>query len=293
MAQSCRGRSYFAAAGTAVATNFFDAAMYTGAIKGGDGVIIYWDLVVLLNFCVDFALIVGTNRLCGYPMKPGRSAIAALLGGVYAGCCVLPGFSFLGNTLWRIVSLGLMSVVAFGCNRATIRKGILFSFLSMALGGIALGMGAGGFWGLVASAAAVFIMCVVGFRGKAEAQRFVPVRLIHKGVSREITALLDTGNTLKDPISGQPVLVAGADIAAQLLGFSQEDLSLPIQTMQKGMISGLRLIPYHAVGQPRGLLLATRLDEVQINGKKACDLVAFAPQILGTGEYQALVGGVL
>ena len=293
MACSCCGRSYFAAAVAEVATNFFAPSDYTGVIKGGDGLIVYLDLVVILNFCVDFALIVGTNRLCGYTMRPGRSAIAAALGGIYAGCCVLPGFAFLGNALWRMVSLGLMSVVAFGCNRGAIRKGVLFSFLSMALGGIALGMGAGGFWGLVASAAVVFIMCVVGFRGRAGTQRFVPVRLTHKGVSRDITALLDTGNTLKDPISGQPVLVAGADIAAQLLGFTQEDLSTPIQTIQKGLISGLRLIPYHAVGQPRGLLLAARLDEVQINGKKAYDLVAFAPQILGTGEYQALVGGVL
>jgi stage II sporulation protein GA (sporulation sigma-E factor processing peptidase) len=293
MAHSCRGRSYFAVAGTEVATNFFGCWGYTGAIKGGDGVIIYWDLVVLLNFCVDFALIIGTNRLCGNPMKPGRSAIAAVLGGAYAGCCILPGFAFLGNTLWRMVSLVLMSVVAFGCNRGLIRKCILFSFLSMALGGIALGMGSGGFWSLLASASAVLIMCIVGFHGKSVTQRFLPVKLTHKGITREITALLDTGNTLKDPISGEPVLVTGADVAAQLLGFTVEDLAAPIQTMQKGMVQGLRLIPYHAVGQPRGLLLAARLDEVQINGKRSGDLVAFAPQILGTGEYQALAGGVL
>ena len=60
---------------------------------------VYLDLVVILNFGVDFLLLIGTNRLCGYPMKPGKAAFAAALGGLYAGCCVLPGFSFLGNTL--------------------------------------------------------------------------------------------------------------------------------------------------------------------------------------------------
>ena len=101
---------------------------------------VYLDLVVILNFLVDFLLLIGTNRLCGYPMKPARAAISALLGGVYAGACMLPGFRFLGNTLWRLVSLGIMSITAFGWNGGTARRSVLFIFLSMALGGIALGL---------------------------------------------------------------------------------------------------------------------------------------------------------
>lgn len=254
---------------------------------------VYLDLVIILNFLVDFLLLIGTNRLCGYPMKPGRAAISALLGGVYAGACMLPGFRFLGNTLWRLVSLAGMSVVAFGWSRGMLRRCILFVFLCMALGGMALGIGGGGFWGLIASGAAVCMMCVVGFRGKAGGKQLVSVQLIHKGLRRHLVALLDTGNTLVDPITGQSVLVAGADVALQLLGITKEELASPIQTMEKGSVRGLRLIPYRAVGQPNGMLLATRLDEVRINGKEVGNLVAFAPQILGTGEYQALAGGVL
>ena len=272
---------------------FLIAAGILEASHGGDGMTVYLDLVVILNFGVDFLLLIGTNRLCGYPMKPGKAAIAAALGGLYAGCCALPGFSFLGNTLWRLVSLALMSVLAFGWNSGTLRRSVLFVLLSMALGGIALGMGNGGFFGLIASCAAVCLLCIVGFRGRAGGKRFVSVQLTHKGNSRQLVALLDTGNTLKDPITGQSVLVAGADVAAELLGFTREDLAEPVRTMESRCVKGLRLIPYRAVGQPSGMLVATRLDDVRIEGKEACNLVAFAPQILGTGEYQALVGGVL
>ena len=98
---------------------------------------VYLDLVVLLNFAVDFLLLLGTNRLCGYPMRPGRAVGAAAVGGIYAGACAVPGFFFLGSLVWRTVSLILITVVAFGLDRSCLRRGIVFSFLCMALGGVA------------------------------------------------------------------------------------------------------------------------------------------------------------
>ena len=47
--------------------------------------VLYVDLVVLLNFLVDLLLILGTNRLAGYPPGLKRAVPAALLGGAYAG----------------------------------------------------------------------------------------------------------------------------------------------------------------------------------------------------------------
>ena len=38
---------------------------------------IYLDLVVILNFLVDFLLLLGTNRLSGFPASPLRAAAAA------------------------------------------------------------------------------------------------------------------------------------------------------------------------------------------------------------------------
>ena len=92
---------------------------------------VYVDIVVLLNFCVDLLLLLGTNRLCGYPMRMGKAIVAALFGGLYGGICVLPGFYFLGNAVWRAVSLVLMSAIAFGFDFSAARRGIVFFILSM------------------------------------------------------------------------------------------------------------------------------------------------------------------
>ena len=104
---------------------------------------IYLDLVMVLNFLVDFLLLLGTNRLAGFPASPWRCAGASVLGALYSGACFLPGFRFLGNILWRGISLSLMGILAFGMNAGTWKRIGLFLLLTMAMGGIALGLGRG------------------------------------------------------------------------------------------------------------------------------------------------------
>jgi stage II sporulation protein GA (sporulation sigma-E factor processing peptidase) len=107
-----------------------------------------------------------------------------------------------------------------------------------------------------------------------------------------LTALQDTGNTLRDPITGRQVLVVGADVAQKLTGLTVQQLKKPVENV--GLLPGLRLIPYRAVGQEAGLLLALKLPQVKIGTWQGNSLVAFAPEGLSPdGAYQALTGGVL
>lgn len=253
---------------------------------------VYLDLFFILNFAVDFLLILGTNRLSGFGLGARRAALAAAGGALYAAACLLPGFLFLGNLFWRLVALTGMSVIAFGWRRNAVRRTVLFVFLNMALGGIASGMGNGGFWAIILGALGAAILCTVGFCGYATEQKYVDVSISHGNRKLRMTALRDSGNTLRDPISGLPVLVADATVGRELLDLSTEALQDPIETMHRIGNRGLRLIPYRAIGQPSGMLLGLRADSVEINGKKEDVIVAFAPQAIGNGKpYQALAGG--
>ena len=254
--------------------------------------VIYLDVVMLVNFLVDGLLLVAADRLCGFPVRMKRAALSAGIGAAYAGVCLLPGFRFLGNGIWRLVMLCCMGAVAFGLNRSAVKRSIIFALLSMALGGIALGLGNGGALVLLVAAAGVCIVCFAGFRGGLT-KEYITVRLLYGGIIRELTALKDTGNSLTDPITGQPVLVVSSDIAGQMLGLSQAQLLSPIETLAESKIPGLRLIPYRAVGNANGMMLAVKMDRVWVGNREIGNLVAFAPQILGAGEFQALAGGVL
>lgn len=255
---------------------------------------VYLDLVVVLNFFVDLLLLLGANRLCGYPFRMRKTVLAALFGGIYGGVCLLPGFYFLGNVFWRIVSLILMSATAFGLDFSAIRRGAVFVILSMALGGIATAMQGGGAPELMGCAGAVLLLCVFASRGKLAHKQFVDLKIRYKGKEMTVTALCDTGNSLRDPVTGESVTVVSADVAKALLGLEETDLVSPVVTMERLHLPGLRLVPYRAVGQPNGMLLAMKMDEVRIGKENAGRIVAFAPQMIGKADgYQALTGGVL
>lgn len=254
---------------------------------------VYGDVVMGLNFLVDFLLLMGTDRLAGFPAAAGQCALAAGLGAVYSGACLMPGFAFLGNSLWRMVFLCLMAVIAFGFDRSTIRRGGIFVMLSMALGGVALGLGKPDQEGLLLLALGLWMLCQFGLKNVGE-QTYVPVTLNHEGAEMKLLALRDTGNTLRDPLSGESVLVAGADVAAELLGLTEEQLRHPVETLARGKLRGARLVPYCAVGQPGGMLLAVRFPGTMVGNRRSDPLVAFAPQVLGRGEaYQMLTGGAV
>ena len=251
---------------------------------------VYLDLLVLLNFGVDLLLILGANRLCGYPNQICRSVMAALIGGLYAGVCVLPGFHFLGNAFWRIVSLSLMGILAFGFCGSAVKRTAVFVLLSLALGGAAMGVDGKNLPLILVGATGVFFLCNFGIQ---HGQRFVEIAICYGGKRIKLTAMRDTGNTLKDPITGESVLVVGADVANALLGLTQQQLLSPITTMEQLHYTGMRLIPYRAVGQPNGMLLAMKMDEVTAGKERIGKLVAFAPQCIGSKSYQALIGGAI
>ena len=162
----------------------------------------------------------------------------------------------------------------------------------MALGGIATGLNTKSFWTLVGAGIMIMLLCRIGFRGGQK--EYVPIELEWDDRKMNLIALRDTGNNLRDPITGESVLVAGADVAEKLLGLTPYQLSHPVETMASGTLSGIRLIPYHAVGQPGGLLVAVRFRQAKIGNTYADPLVAFAPEVLARGAvYQMLTGGVI
>ena len=255
---------------------------------------IYLDLLMLLNFLVDFLLLLGTERLAGFPVRVGRSLAAAALGGIYSGVCLLPGFSFLGNFFWRVLTLGAMGVVAFGLDRSAVKRGGIFVLLNLALGGMALSLGTSNFMALILASGSVWLLCHAAFGGSIGEREYVPLELRYGENKLRVIALRDSGNSLRDPITGEQVLVISGELAEKLTGLTREQIGEPLETIARRSLPGLRLIPYRAVGQRGGMLLAMRFDGVKIGSRVQSAVVAFAPEGLGEGQvYQALAGGAI
>ena len=249
-------------------------------------------LVMMLTFFVDLLLLLGTNRFLHYPPGWRRVILAALIDTLYSGLCLSVRFRFMGNGAWRMIMLALMVVTAFGPGKASARRGVVFLLLKFALHGIAGLMDNGGIFTALLSAGGIGILCARGLPGGLDEARFVPVELNVNDRLWKVTAFRDTGNGLRDPLTGERVLVAGADMGQKLLGLTAGQLLKPADTLAAGLAPGMRLIPYRTVGQRGAMMLARRFQEVRIGSWQGSALVAFAPESFGKNDgYQMLIGG--
>ena len=117
----------------------------------------------------------------------------------------------------------------------------------------------------------------------------------------ELLALYDTGNTLRDPLTGRPVVVVEGEKLSPLLPelgeLDRQRLAHPVELLRdlhdRAGALGLQLLPYRAVGVECGLLLALRVDRARWGGGEYRDcLTALSPTPLSDGGgYSALIGG--
>ena len=255
---------------------------------------VYLDLIVLINFIVDLFLLLGTNRLSGFLPEWRRTVGGALLGSLYGGVCLIPAYRFLGNFFWRTVFLVLIGCVAFGWNRSAVKRTGLFLMLSMAMAGVAVGIGSNDIWMLLMSACAVWVLCHIGFGGSVGGREYVHLTVPLKSGSVSLIALKDSGNMLKDPVSGENVIVVSPEYAMKLTGLSLHQIKNPLETLALGQLPGGKLIPYRSVGNPMGMLLAKRFSGVKVGKEERSLILAFAGEGFEEGQhYQALAGGVI
>ena len=248
----------------------------------------YQLVAVAFRIAVDFFLILAANRCAGHSSGPLRPVVSAVLGGVHATACMQPELWLLNGSLWRLAVLILMCFIAFSGHSFFLRS-TLFTLLRLSLDGLTANQGTmmDIFW-----AGVLCVVVIFGFRDKIGIRRMIPVELSHNGKTLKLDAFRDTGNTLRDPVTGRSVMVVDARIAQALTGLSEKELMHPVETMERK--PGFRLIPYRSVGQPTGMLLGLFVKKTRIGGTKGSALIALCPQILDeAGRFQALIGDVL
>ena len=229
-------------------------------------------------FVVDVLLLTATGKFLGEPFRPVRIVLGALTETVFTGLSMVPGFAFFHHFLWQLCILSFTALTVFGFS---VRKGFLFILLHLSLGNLSVAERE--MPSMLLGAAGIALACMV--IGKEN--KFLPVELTYAGQTVTLTALRDTGNTLRDPITGKQVLIIGADAAQTLTGLTEAALRDPVGSM--GILPGLRLIPYQTVGNA-GFLLALPMQNVKIGNQRGNILVALSPCVFDR-RYQALTGG--
>lgn len=265
---------------------------------------LYIDSLLAFELAADFTLLWASARLCALRFKLWRGILAALFGALYSlGAVFLQPLS--GFPL-KLCAAGVMVLIAFGGEKRLWKPALSFLAASALFAGLCLalsfmGEGKYSFRTLLISLGLTLGLCAIPFRfigAKRAGTQLLTVRLTGGGREKELTALRDTGNRLREPVSGGPVLVAHEAELYELLPEDkrrvfEETAGLSPTERYLRLGSGFRLVPYRAVGVKGGLLLAFKPEAVYVKGRKKEGLwAALSPTEIGRGEgYTALVNG--
>ena len=245
--------------------------------------------VAVLDLTVIYLLQMGAAKLYGRRCHHFRFLIGSLVPAIHSGAVASGMLLCMDSYAARTVILTVAGVIAFGCRRDGIWKTALFLLLDAALDGIVNGHHLTSAFQRISVAAVIVLLCANLRQTGRAGESYAHIEVQFEGRTMCVDAFRDTGNGLKDIVTGAPVLVIGPDAAYRLTGLQKEELSSPLETMEKRPINGLRLIPYSSVGESHGLMLGVLSRDTVVDGIPTEMVIAMAPE--GMGMYEALIGG--
>lgn len=258
--------------------------------------ILYADLYFFLNLLVDYLLCLATGRLLALPLRRLRYGAAALFGACYALFLLLPLPLFLAAPPLRLAAGLVMGLIAFGREAHPLPCALCLLAVTAAFGGglYALSLMAGGPPRLdLRLFAALFLLfygllrLLSGFSSRHRGTPRAGIRLSHLGRELHFTALVDSGNAARDPITGLALLIVCPEVLAPLFPAIPPQIS-PVELVER--LSGdpawhgkLRLAPFRSLGGS-GVLPVFRPEGLWIDGARREDLlIALSPLARGDG----------
>lgn len=267
---------------------------------------LYIDVFFIVNFALDYLVLSITARVMRYQAGRYRMIMGAALGAVWAAvCAVYPSIpravSFFMT--YGVISCG-MTAAAFGLRKKReIGKAVACLYLVTVMMAGAMqalyhhtmagyyieqilrgnNRAAMPFYKLLLLAASAYfgMRCILGFvlEARKGGNHLYEVTMHYRGREKTVTALLDTGNRLYEPVTHQPVHVVTYEALSELCE----------------RVSSVIYIPFESVGKKEGVMPGIFLDKMEISQGSDVKiiekpLVAVCRRPLSSdGEYQMLL----
>lgn len=253
------------------------------------GQTVYVDLYFMINFSMDFLCFFLVSELFGTRLPTVRALLAAAIGGIYANVILFVPINGIFEILLDLLICTAMCITVFGIKKKIIIYITAYVSASAILGGFMtalfaflnktdipiLSVGSDGIsaWLLVFLAILSGGASLLGgrFLKRKSSKKYTVVKIIFNGRELKLEAYCDSGNLLRDPISGRPCIVADADALDVILPKEIIDAAktnrIGAVTFSDDIAAKIRLIPTRtATGD--GILTAVRADKIfLIDGK--------------------------
>ena len=262
-------------------------------------------------------------------IKPSiiRILISGTIGSLYAMIIYVTQFKIYESIITKIILSVIMVYIAFNPqNIKKLCKQILIFYLtSFIFGGVALyliyfikpqnvliknGLFAGKYVLKVILFGAIVAFVIIKLSIKIIKTKIQPkdmyckVKLKINGKEIQTTAMIDTGNLVREPITNIPVIIVESSLMydilpkeiinnlENILGGNFDDIP---EEIRKIYIPKLRWIPYKSLGKENGMLLGIKIDGMEVEKEeihKVQNVIVgiYDKSLTKRGEYRALVG---
>lgn len=289
---------------------------------------IYIDVVLIENLMMNFIILLATGLILKEKIRVIRFLLASLLGAIYSVVSYLSILEIYSSMILKIILSIVMIYIAF--NPQTMKKmwkdTLLFYLTSFVFGGAAFAliyivkpqdilMRNGLFLGtyplktIILGAIIAFVIIMTAFtvvKTKiTKKDMFCEVEIELNDKKIETTAMIDTGNLLKEPITNTPVIVVEHTllydcIPKEILNHLDELLggefnNIP-EEIKEEYIAKLKLIPFSSLGKQNGMLLGIKAKAIKIKDmdkeetKENIIVGIYNKSLTKRGEYRALMG---
>ncbi len=293
--------------------------------------IVYIDVLFFVNFLINYILLWTTGKVAKIRYSYIRIIIGASLGALYAVIMFFPAFKIYYTVLAKLLFSMLLVAVTYNMEKVKgfIKVLSIFYLVSFSFGGAALGLfyftDAGRSLGAYLSNGVLYfnlpwktlmISVLISYivvmavwhllRSRINRENlYVPLSIMFDKKSVCLNALLDTGNSLYDPISKLPVIIVEfmavkdllpEEIQKLFIDSGENDLSIIYGVISNSRwISRFRLIPFSSLGSPNGMLIGFKPDEIGIveddEKKDINDIIVgiYNNRLSKNQEYRALL----
>ena len=288
---------------------------------------IYIDIIIVENLIMNYIILYATGLISKSKKSYLRMFLASLIGAIYATLEYVLKVNIYSNIILKTILSIIIVYVAFYPQNAKkmCKQLVLFYVTTFTFGGIATyliyvlkpqniiiknGMYVGTYVLKV-----IFIGAIVGTIILAAAFKMAKNKLTKKdmlckvkirlnGKEETVEAMVDTGNMLKEPITGTPVVVVERNSLYELLpkeilnnteSILGGDFEKIPEEIKKEYVPKLKLIPFASLGKQNGMLIGIKPEKIEIineqtEEEKNAIIGIYNKSLTKKGEYNALIG---
>ena len=249
---------------------------------------IYLDIVFLENVFINYTILIATTMLLKQKFKFGKALISRTLGYISSIILFLIKSSLLIEISLKILISVIMILIVYG-KKKFLRNILFFYLTSLVFGGVAtiiifsikpesLNISEKFSNGTILikniikasiiSTVVIFIVSKLIKNNELKKRNIYDLEIFYKGKMLKIKAFLDSGNLLKEPITGKSVIIVEKD---SLKGIVERDV---IDNL-KNILSGKWLkdvnakfsffiIPFVSLGNDNGILIGFKPEYIKI-----------------------------